>query len=192
MSVKKASPFAHIVHICASIGVEEVDIKLMFRVGSKKAGSVRPLKILLNNKRHRKEILDHARFIKSKAPPTLQRCVITKDLTLRQREESKKKRQHKAKNTTNINNANPMNPMVYDYDEETILVSQENDSLPSQLLLRDYDRNSTSMQGKTRQHLDITQSSNSNEDDANETVCGFLADSSMVVPIGIRVERGED
>ena len=178
--------------LCASIGVKDVEIRLLFRVGSKKVGSIRPLKIVLNNKRQRKEILDQVRFIKSKAPPTLQRCVITKDFTPRQRDENKKKRQQKIKMATNVNKTSPM---VYDYDEETILVSQETDSVPSQLLLRDYNRQTerASTQCKNRQQLDSTRSSTSTEsENANETVCGFLADSSMLIPFGIRVEHGED
>ena len=47
--------------LCSAISVENVDIKAMFRIGIQKEMKNRPLKIVLNNKRERKQILDNVR-----------------------------------------------------------------------------------------------------------------------------------
>ena len=69
--------------LCSAISVENVDIKAMFRIGIQKEGKNRPLKIVLNNKRERKQILDNARHIKIKAEGEMKKCVVTKDFTPR-------------------------------------------------------------------------------------------------------------
>ena len=76
-------------NLCGAIGIDTVEIKSMFRIGIPKSGSNRPLKIVLNNKRERKQILDKVRLIKSVDDKSLKKCVITKDFTPRQREENK-------------------------------------------------------------------------------------------------------
>ena len=86
--------------LCHRIGVKEIDIKLAFRLGTPQSGKIRPLEVIFNNKKHRKDILDHASNIRSISASTgLHKCIIAKDLTVRQREENKKRREErKAKN----------------------------------------------------------------------------------------------
>lgn len=81
----------------SSIGVPNVEVKIAFRIGNPSHDKTRPLKIILENKRQRRIILTNVKSIKTKATPELQRCVIVKDSTPRQREENKLKRELKKK-----------------------------------------------------------------------------------------------
>ena len=85
--------------VCTLIKVLEPDIKIAFRLG-KQIMKTRPLKIVFNNKKHRKDILDNAYNMKN--IPTsnkLSKVIIAKDLTIQQRVQNKrKKRELKNKN----------------------------------------------------------------------------------------------
>lgn len=59
----------------------------------------RPLKIVFNNKKHRKDILDNAYNMKNiPVSNKLSKVIIAKDLTIQQRDQNKKKRELKNKN----------------------------------------------------------------------------------------------
>lgn len=79
--------------ICNSIGVENFDIKLAFRLGNRKEGINRPLKVILDSKKTRIDIINNAKFIVNKAPERFKRVVIVKDLTPSQREFNRKRRE---------------------------------------------------------------------------------------------------
>ena len=79
--------------ICYSIGAENFDIKLVFRLGNRKEGVNRPLKVILDSKKTRTDIINNAKFIVNKASEGFKRVVIVKDLTPSQREFNKKRRE---------------------------------------------------------------------------------------------------
>jgi hypothetical protein len=85
--------------LCNAIEVVEADVKVAFRLGNPKKETNRPLKLVMNNKKHRKDIIENALKLKL-LPQTsrLAKCIIVKDLTVRQREEHKKKREEKKQN----------------------------------------------------------------------------------------------
>lgn len=90
----------HFIDLCKQIGVHELDIAASFRLGNPSTGKIRPLKIVLNNKKHRKNILDNVSNIKMLTNPTIEKCIIVKDLTVRQREINKKRRDEKKRDST--------------------------------------------------------------------------------------------
>lgn len=78
--------------------VQEPDIKLLFRLGNPTPKRNRPLKIIFNNKKQRKDTLDNASKIKNiPAKNCLSMCIIAKDLTVQQRGQNKKRRTEKIK-----------------------------------------------------------------------------------------------
>ena len=84
------------------------------RLGNYKQSKPRALKVILNNKRLRKEILDNAKKINSIPVHTkLNRCIIIKDLTPRQGELNKARRLDK-----HINKLQP--GKMQDFDDETV------------------------------------------------------------------------
>lgn len=109
--------------ICQFIEVREVDIKVAFRLGNPGPHKSRPLKIILNNKKHRKDILDNAHKLKN-VPPTsrVAKCIISKDLTVRQREENKKRRDERKKN-------NDRTKTEQAYNDQTVIQSKEKQQL---------------------------------------------------------------
>lgn len=78
--------------VCKSIGVENVEVNIAFRLGNKRDNYNRPLKVILENKKTRREIIENAKHIELKAPDNLKRVVMVKDLTPKQRVENKKRR----------------------------------------------------------------------------------------------------
>jgi hypothetical protein len=85
--------------LCNAIEVVEADVKVAFRLGNPKKETNRPLKLVMNNKKHRKDIIENALKL-TLLPQTsrLAKCIIVKDLTIGQREENKKKREEKKQN----------------------------------------------------------------------------------------------
>ena len=84
--------------VCTLIKIQEPDIKIAFRLG-KQIMKPRPLKIVFNNKKHRKDILDNAYNMKNiPVSNKLSKVIIAKDLTIQQRDQNKKKRELKNKN----------------------------------------------------------------------------------------------
>lgn len=75
--------------LCSFLGLENVQLAAQFRLGRRNPANTRPLKVILQNRAHRKYLLDNAKHIKEKVPPRLKRVIINKDLTLVQRQERK-------------------------------------------------------------------------------------------------------
>ena len=91
----------------------------MFRLGTIKEGANRPLKIILNNKQHRKTILDNASKLRqSKEDTDLQNCIIVKDLTPQQRNYNKLRRLKKLSEKPLDRKSQSSQE---DYDERTVL-----------------------------------------------------------------------
>ena len=113
-SERKQYDLDKFIELCNKIGAQEVDVKLTLRLGNYKQSKTRALKVILNNKRQRKEILDNAKKIKSLPVQTkLNGCIIIKDLTPRQRELNKARRLDK--------HNNKLQPeKTQDFDDETI------------------------------------------------------------------------
>ena len=156
---RKSHDMRKLIELCEGIGVRDPDIKVAFRLGNQnsKTGNTkpRPLKVILNNKRQRKEILDNTSKIKDLPSRTgLNRCIVVKDLTVRQREERKQKREEKRKtSTTNVgkipakNEEKVSNDQMDIFYDETIRdstvmeatvrnIADEEDNMNSQPLLR--------------------------------------------------------
>ena len=128
--------------ICVSIGVPIVDVHSAFRLGNRQPTKIRPLKVIMMSKKQRKDVIDNAKFIGTKAPYPFRKVVIVKDLTPRQREENKQRRinkQHrnKQKSPAKINNevqvhtnSSPMDQEGSShrnaYSEETVLNTMVN------------------------------------------------------------------
>lgn len=77
--------------LASDIEVSEVTIKAAFRLGNMKEGKIRPLKIVIDNKLHRKKLLENAKHIQTKSKE-YKKVIIARDLTPKQQEESKKLR----------------------------------------------------------------------------------------------------
>lgn len=54
--------------LCASLGLENVNLLTTFRLGKKIPSRTRPLKIVLEIKSHKKYLMDNAKFVSSKTP----------------------------------------------------------------------------------------------------------------------------
>ena len=76
-----------ILNISASLGLENLNIVTSFRLGKKEDFKIRPMKIVLDSKAQRKFLLDNARHIPRKTNEAYHKVIISKDLTLQQREE---------------------------------------------------------------------------------------------------------
>ena len=97
-SIRKDQDLKRFNELCSTIKVQEPDIKLLFRLGNPTPKRNRPLKIIFNNKKQRKDILDNASKIKNiPAKNCLSMCIIAKDLTVQQRDQNKKRRAEKIK-----------------------------------------------------------------------------------------------
>ena len=72
--------------VCTLIKIQEPDIKIAFRFG-KQIMKTRPLKIVFNNKKHRKDILDNAYNMKNiPVSNKLSKVIIAKDLAIKKKE----------------------------------------------------------------------------------------------------------
>lgn len=92
-TVRKDFDMNRFMELCSRIGVKDVDVKTLFRLGITGQTKSRPLKVVLNSKKHRKNILDSVSKIENLATETeLNKCIIVKDLTVQQREANKKRR----------------------------------------------------------------------------------------------------
>lgn len=114
----------HFTTLCNKIGVNDVDITSIFRLGNPKKDVHRPLKVVLNNKKQRKTILDNSSKIRLLAGTVYEKCIIVKDLTTKQRKANKERRENQKKGKTPKKVTNQeSNPA---YNEETIHPSPEN------------------------------------------------------------------
>ena len=81
--------------ICTDLGLVNVQIFKSIRLGKKTEGKIRPLKIILTERAHRKFILDNAKYIPSKVRFEFRNVIFPKlvseyDLAPQQREECRK------------------------------------------------------------------------------------------------------
>ena len=76
-----------ILNISASLGLENLNIVTSFRLGKKENSKIRPMKIVLDSKAQRKFLLDNARHIPRKTNEAYHKVIISKNLTVQQREE---------------------------------------------------------------------------------------------------------
>ena len=72
---------------CTDIGLVSVQICHSIRLGKKTEGNIRPLKLILLERAHRKFILDNGKYIPLKVRFEFRNVIFSKDLTPRQREE---------------------------------------------------------------------------------------------------------
>ncbi|MES9884549.1 MAG: hypothetical protein ABW185_27200 [Sedimenticola sp.] len=83
---KKEDDVTRFVTICNKLGLEEIEIRMSFRIGTLTENKTRPLKIILASTKCRKVIIDNAKFIRQKVNGPLNRVIFAKDLTWKQRE----------------------------------------------------------------------------------------------------------
>ena len=116
--------------VCTLIKIQEPDIKIAFRLG-KQIMKPRPLKIVFNNKKHRKDILDNAYNMKNiPVSNKLSKVIIAKDLTIQQRDQNKKKRELKNKNNKQSlqkTKASEMKTIQEEVDDKEIQNCQDTD-----------------------------------------------------------------
>jgi hypothetical protein len=92
-SIRKDQDLKRFYELCSTIKVQESDIKLLFRLGNPTPKRSRSLKIIVNNKKQRKNIVDNTSKIKNIPPKNcLSMWIIVKDLTVQQRDQNKKKK----------------------------------------------------------------------------------------------------
>lgn len=94
----KEEDIKSIKEITTCLGIENLEIVTLYRIGNKQEGKVRGLKVILADRTQRKKTLDMARHIPQKVKDQNKKVVITKDMTPKEREESKAKRQNKRRN----------------------------------------------------------------------------------------------
>ncbi|MES9905328.1 MAG: PHD finger domain-containing protein [Sedimenticola sp.] len=88
---RRAADIENFLKLANEINVPEVTIKTAIRLGQRAEGRDRPLKIVIDNKQHRKMLLVNSKNIATKATE-FKKAVIARDLTPKQREESRKLR----------------------------------------------------------------------------------------------------
>ena len=110
----KASDEESIKRLCTHLGLDNLRVQIQFRLGKQKTGSCRPLKVVLESKAHRKYLLDNAKYIQEKAPGSLKKVIIVRDLTPVQREERRERFANKRRsgqldkqNRSGMTNPNP-------------------------------------------------------------------------------------
>ena len=158
VEVRKQFDNENIQSLMSSLEINDYETRAVFRLGKQAPNKVRPIKMILEDKKFRKAILEKARSISTKVPPPLNKVVISKDLTPVQRAENKKKRMEKtqskrtggksASNNKDINVASPMDinqncqpNLIHTPDPRDALSQRSNilfhgtEILPSQLLL---------------------------------------------------------
>ena len=69
------------------LGLENLQILTLFRLGRRTVGNCRPLKVVLQSKAHKTYLLDNAKYIQEKAPQNMKKVIIVRDLTPGQRQE---------------------------------------------------------------------------------------------------------
>ena len=74
--------------VCSSLDIT-ANVKTAFRTGDKKSDKIRPYKLVIENKKNRRDILLKAKEIRARAPMVLKKVIITPDYTPLQRRERK-------------------------------------------------------------------------------------------------------
>ena len=105
--------------ICNDINIENIEVTSCFRIGKPKEKTNRPLKVMLSDKKQRNEVIKQAKLIKTNCPDELQKCIITKDLTERQRKENKARREQLERDR-----AKPRGNPTEDEFNNTTIISQ--------------------------------------------------------------------
>ena len=80
------------------LGQESLNITNLFRLGKKVQGKTRVLKVILDSKTERRFLLENARHIEAKVPEKFKRVIISKDMTLVQRDERRTRRTQRRAN----------------------------------------------------------------------------------------------
>ena len=76
---RKSHDISEFTELCNKLQVENIDRNTVYRIGKPSPSSTRPLKIILNNKKQRKEIIDKASLIKTIPPSSyLSKFIIAK------------------------------------------------------------------------------------------------------------------
>lgn len=86
--IRKDTDIKLMTEISSSLGLD-ISIKTGFRIGNRGRNKTRPYKIILDNKKDRRNLLVEAKNIRAKAPPHLKQVIIAADYTPQQREERK-------------------------------------------------------------------------------------------------------
>lgn len=77
--------------LCTALTGSIPETLSMYRLGKHNKDKSRPLVAVMKAKQERKQLLEKARNIKDRAPPSLKNAILTRDLTKLQREERKAK-----------------------------------------------------------------------------------------------------
>ena len=80
-----------VMSLAEAIKVENLDILTCYRMGKKTINKIRPLKVILKDRKQRKVLLQNAKDIRVLTDEVQKLCVISKDLTDEQRTERKAK-----------------------------------------------------------------------------------------------------
>ena len=100
-----------IMRISSSLGLDNLNIIMSYRLGKKVESKTRPLKLILDSKAQRKFLLDNSRYVPTKADECFNRVIITKDLTPSQRQERREKIiKAKARRQQNQNSSRDTSP----------------------------------------------------------------------------------
>ena len=83
--------------LARSLGVDYLDIDLAFRLGKPSQGTTRVLKVILEDRKERKFLLDNSKNIRTSTEDKFKNVIIFKDLTIEQRAERKNKLEEKNK-----------------------------------------------------------------------------------------------
>ena len=78
---RKVDDMQKFLDLCGKIGIQNVDINMCIRLGPANPQKTRALKVILNNKKQRNEIIENFRKIRNLQEHDLKRCIVTKDLT---------------------------------------------------------------------------------------------------------------
>ena len=183
-SVRKISDEKQFRSLAESLSVKDVDMKVCFRLGNAKDKRVRPLKIVLNNKRQRKMLLDNAKHIKKNAPSDLKKCILVKDLTVQQREENKTRRENKVQTQKKDDLLQTENP-------EGQVTSEQREKLNDTCYLSSQSQNILKPLNQLGAHA--ISSSEELTHYFDETIMeGVLMDNSTPHHVQIRVENDSD
>lgn len=89
--IRKTKDIENFCTLANEISVPDIEIKTAYRLGPRADGKTRPLRIVLDNKQQRKALLDKSRQISTKSVQ-FKKVIIARDLTPKQRDESKQLR----------------------------------------------------------------------------------------------------
>lgn len=107
-----------ITHIANKLGIDNLQIEAIYRLGKRTVrasaannNKPRPLKIVLKDKKQRKDLLDRAKTIKEKLDTNHKEVIIVRDLTIQQRMERKGNKPNLVPLDTETNHTDGSEPM---------------------------------------------------------------------------------